>query len=122
MNQNVTKAIGKIIEEAEKMRGAYYFIPPQNAGMRRSYEKYHSHERVEWSEGGHEYSAEYTVRCTCSNVYASGEYTKDGKRTTLTAIRNSYNRLLAAKISEVVSDVDRVIDNLQNINKEAENA
>ena len=87
------KAINAIIEEAVRMKNAYFFIPPQNAGMRRSYEKYHSHEKIVWTDNGHEYSAEYIVTCSCRNVYAKGEYTKDGKPTTLTAIKNSYKRL-----------------------------
>ena len=85
--------IEAIIAEAEAMRGAYFFTPPTNAGGRRSYEKRHSHPLTEWEEGGHRYTAEYTVRCTCGNVYASGEYTRDGKRTTLTAVKNSLKRL-----------------------------
>ena len=87
--------ISAIISEAEKMKNAYFFRPPMAAGMRRSYEKYHSHDLVTWEEGGHVYTAKYTVSCSCNNVYASGEYTKDGKKTTLTAIRNSYKRISA---------------------------
>ena len=36
------------------------------------------------------------MRSATVTVYASGEYTRDGKRTTLLAIRNSYNRMLVA--------------------------
>lgn len=88
-------AIKAIADEAESMKNAYYFRPPMNAGSRRSYEKRHSHDEVRWTEGGHEYTAEYTVSCSCNNVYAKGSYTKDGKTTTLTAIRNSLKRLIA---------------------------
>lgn len=86
---NIINRIGNIIDEAEAMQNAYFFNPPTHAGERRSYEKKHSHELVEWEEGGHT----YTVECSCKNVYAHGEYTKDGKKTTLTAIRNSYRRM-----------------------------
>jgi len=89
--------IANIIAEAETMRGAYFFQSPRNAGARRSYEKYHSHDEVAWSEGGHDYTAKFDVSCTCSGVYAKGTYTRDGKATTLTAIRNSYKRLLQAE-------------------------
>lgn len=88
------KQIKAIIDEAEKMRGAYFFTPPGSAGNRRSYERYHSHDQVEWTEGGHTYTAAYIVECSCKNVYAKGKYTRDGKTTTLTTIRNSYNRLV----------------------------
>lgn len=99
MEQSIKGAIKAIIDEADKMSGAYFFIPPQNAGGRRSYEQYHSHDEVRWNEGGHEYTARYEVRCSCKNVYAKGEYTKDGQRTTLTAIKNSYKRMFAEEAS-----------------------
>lgn len=92
MNATTTQ-IADIIAQAEKMRNAYFFSPPTSAGGRRSYEKYNSRPRVEWQEGGHTYTAAYTVTCSCSNVYAQGEYTRDGKKTTLTAIRNSARRM-----------------------------
>ena len=94
MNNNVN-AIKAIIDEATAMRNAYFFHSPINAGSRRSYEKYHSHDMVEWEDNGHTYTAKYTVSCSCANVYAKGEYTKDGKPTTLTAIKASYKRLSA---------------------------
>ena len=91
--ENIIAKIAAIINEAETMKHAYFFKSPTSAGGRRSYEKYHSHDTVEWEDGGHTYSARYTVSCSCANVYARGEYTRDGKPTTLTAIKNSYNRL-----------------------------
>lgn len=90
---DITGKIAAIIDEAEKMRGAYFFSSPTSAGARRSYEKYHSHDMIEWQESGHTYTAAYTVSCSCSNVYAKGHYTKDGQPTTLTAIKASYKRL-----------------------------
>lgn len=87
------KKIEEIVYEAEKMKGAYFYTPPENASLRRSYEKYHSHGPVEWSEGGHTYSAEYEVSCSCRNVYAKGYYYRDEKRTTITTIKNSLKRL-----------------------------
>ena len=92
---NIISAIGAIIDEATEMKNAYFFTPPVNAGGRRYYEKQHSHNQVEWTEGGHTYTAEYIVSCSCANVYAYGKYTKDGNKTTLTAIKNSYKRLTA---------------------------
>lgn len=85
--------IESIINEAENMKNAYFFTPPCNASSRKSYEKKHSHPLVTWTEGGHTYTAEFTVSCSCKNVYAYPSYTKDGKKTTLTAIKNSYNRM-----------------------------
>lgn len=80
----------------EKFKNAYFFNPPQAASMRRSYEKRNSTELIEWNEGDTSYSAKFTVECSCKNVYAHGSYYKAGKKTTLTAIKNSYTRMKEA--------------------------
>lgn len=94
--QEIINAVQAIVDEAEYMKKAYFWTPDSSAGGRRSYERRHSHDLVEWDEGGHHYSAAYTVSCSCRNIYASGDYTKDGKKTTLLAIKNSLKRLQAA--------------------------
>lgn len=86
-------SIAAIIDLAESMKNAYFFAPPCTAVARRAYEDVYSAPMVEWDEGGRHYTAEYTTTCSCSNVYAKGTYTRDGKPTTLAAIRNSYRRL-----------------------------
>ena len=91
----IVNQIENLIATAEKFRNSYFWNPPSSAGGRRSYEKYHSIPEFCWQEGGHEYTASYTVSCSCRNIYASGSYTKDGKKTTLTAIKNSLKRLSA---------------------------
>ena len=95
MTESLKNAIYDIIREAEAMKNAYFFKAPGSKSLRRSYERYHSRDMVKWTENGHEYTAKFIVECSCSNVYARGEYTKDGKKTTLTAIKNSYKRLTA---------------------------
>ena len=92
MKDTIT-ALENLVRDAEYMKNAYFFTPPGHASERRSYEKKHSHSLVTWTENGHEYSAKYDVECSCRNVYARGTYTRDGKHTTLTAIRNSLNRM-----------------------------
>ena len=94
--KEVIAAVRGIVDEAERMRGAYFFRPPANAYGRRRYEQEHSHAEVAWEDGGHAYTAEYCVSCSCRNVYACGTYTRDGKKTTITAIRNSLKRMEAA--------------------------
>lgn len=91
------ESIELIVMEAETMKNAYFFRSPVTASARRSYERIHSHDVIEWIEGENVYTAEYRVRCSCNNVYAEGVYTKDGKRTTLTAIKNSLKRLKEAR-------------------------
>ena len=87
------KKINEIITEAAAMKGCYFWQSPGSAGARRSYEKKHSHDEITWTDGKDTYTAEYSVRCSCSNIYATGTYTKNGKKTTLLAIKNSLKRL-----------------------------
>ena len=89
----IINAVREIVSEAENMKNAYFWNSPSSAASRRWYEKQHSHGLVEWDEGGHHYTAEYSVSCSCANVYANGNYTKDGRKTNLTAIRNSLKRM-----------------------------
>lgn len=94
MNKDTLKAtLENLFTEAETMKNAYFFKPPVNASARRSYEKHHSISEFSWTENDHEYSAEFVVECSCKNVYAYGIYKRDGKKTTLTAIKNSYHRM-----------------------------
>ena len=90
---NITNNLENLFQTAEKFKSAYFFTPPQGANMRRSYEEFHSIPEFSWEEGGNAYTAEFRVECSCSHVYARGVYTRNGKSTTLTAIKNSYKRL-----------------------------
>lgn len=89
--------LGLIIATAEKMKNSYFWKSPSFAAQRRRYEKQYTFDEIAWSEGGNEYTAKYTVTCSCRNIYASGHYTKNGNETTLTAIRNSYKRMTENK-------------------------
>lgn len=89
----IISAIASIISQAEKFKGAYFFTPAANSILRASYDKFHSRDTVEWDDNGHHYTARFDVCSTCSHVEAHGVYYKDGKKTTLTAIKNSYKRL-----------------------------
>ena len=97
---NTVAAVRAIIATAEAMRNAYFFTPPCSAGARRAYERQHSHDVVMWQDGRHTYSAAYECICSCRNVYARGLYTKDGRPTTLAAIKNSMNRLYVKVMKE----------------------
>ena len=92
---NIILKIEEIVNEAKRMKNAFFFESPGSAGARRSYEDYHSHDTVTWCEGGNEYSARFRVRCSCRYVYANGIYTKNGEDTNLKAIRYSLARLKA---------------------------
>lgn len=95
--EKIIAKIELIIDEAVTMKNAYFWTPPTKAAERRLYEEKHSHDVVSWEDGGHTYTAEYTVECSCNNIYAHGTYTRDGNKTTLTAIKNSLKRLKAAQ-------------------------
>ena len=86
---DLINAIENIIETAETMRNAYFYIPDRIAARRRYYEEKHSTEKVEWEESGNRYTAQFITHCSCKHIYAKGYYTRNGESTTLTAIRNS---------------------------------
>ena len=91
--ENLNAKLKNLIDTAERFRNAYFWSAPGNAGARRSYERQNSVPLIAWTENGHNYTAEFTVNCSCRNIYANGTYTRDGKNTTITVIRNSYRRL-----------------------------
>ena len=90
-------AVAAIVAEAENCKSAYFWTPSPTAGGRRANEHRRSHACASWTEGGHAYTAAYSYRESCNNCYASGYYTRDGKITTLTAVRNSLRRMEAAQ-------------------------
>jgi len=92
--QETISKIAEIIAAAEKYKNAYFFTPPASASSRRWLEKKYSFPKVEWEEGGNTYSAWFSIECSCRNIYTYNCYTKNGKVTNLTAIRNSYKRLV----------------------------
>lgn len=91
--KEIIEKLTEICEEADRMRNAYFFEPPKRAAERRDYEWYHSHPEISWEEGGHVYTAQYGVSCSCKYIYARGYYTKDGEKTNLKAIKSSLERL-----------------------------
>lgn len=86
-----------IIEEAQKLKHAYFFTPPRTSTGREMYEEEHSWDMVSWEENGDEYTAEFKVECSAKHIIAKGYYTKNGNKTNLTAIKNSLKRLKAMK-------------------------
>ena len=86
--------VKEILAQAEKFRNVHFWRPEPTAGGRRSMERRESRPLVEWDEGGHHYTAQFDVTCTAGGrTEAKASYTKDGKRTTAVAIRNSLKRM-----------------------------
>ncbi|MGM9807276.1 MAG: hypothetical protein ACI3Z6_04230 [Candidatus Onthomorpha sp.] len=100
-NQNETQEtiykIGEIIDAAEKYKNAYFFTPPASARSRRWLEKKYNFPEIEWKEGNDTYTASFSLECSCRNIYTFPYYTKNGKKTNITAIRNSYKTLVDNK-------------------------
>ena len=46
-----------------------------------------------WWDGDTKFTACYIVNCKYNHIFAKGYYTRDGKKTNLTAIKNSLKRL-----------------------------
>lgn len=84
-----------LVNVADHYRSAFYLTPPATAGGRRYEEHLGTVPFFEWEEGGHKFTACYRVQCTCRYIHANGYYTRDGKKTNLTAIKNSLKRLEA---------------------------
>lgn len=93
--KEIISALDLIIGTAEAFKGAYFFTPPASASGRRSYEKYHSVPFFAFEYNGIEYTCEYRISCSCSSVYAKGIYTRNGNKTTLTAIKNVLKKMKA---------------------------
>ena len=92
--------IRALVAVADYYRDAIFMTPSSLAAGRRSEEKRGTIPEFSWTEGGHKYTACYKVICSCTHVYASGYYTRDGKKTNLTAIKNSLQRLEAEQKQE----------------------
>lgn len=98
---NILNSLESIMDSAERCKNAYFWQSPQSARARRSFERENSVPEIAWRDGKDIYTAEYVVKCSCNNVYARGIYTKNGNKTTLTAIKNSYKRLLKQEAQNV---------------------
>lgn len=99
-------AVRDILVQAAKFNNAYFWWPEKSAYSRRMMERNESRPMIEWDEGGHHYTAEFVVICTCGHTEGKGRYTKDGKKTNATAIRNSANRMERdLKMAEMESEL-----------------
>ena len=85
--------IEDVVDMADKMKNAWFWEGGGNESTRKYYDKKHSVPEVCWEDGGKKYSAEFCTSSSYRHVYTKGYYYRDGKETTLTAIRNSYYRM-----------------------------
>ena len=83
-------SISRIIENAEYCRKTYFWHPSPTASQRREAEEKYSISMVSWCENGDIYTAEFYYHESCNHVYSRGYYTKNGEKTNLRAIKNSF--------------------------------
>lgn len=93
MKNELINNLENLIDTSERLKGAYFWNGG-NASSRDYTEKKYSVEKFEWNENGDNYSAEIIVKCSRANVYVTKNFTRNSKKTTLTAIKNSYKRLV----------------------------
>lgn len=94
-NWDLVARIHHLLVVCDQLKNAYFWHAPTSAGGRRSLERRYSVPVIEWSEGGHSYSAAVQIDCSCHHVYVVKLFYKDGVKTTITSIRNSWLRLCA---------------------------
>lgn len=99
-------AIKRIISTADYTRKCYFWNPSPTASQRRGMEEKYTCPKITWTENGHTFTAEFSYRESCKNVYAKGYYTKDGISTNLKAIKYSFDRLIPLA---TVSDSDEIL-------------
>lgn len=89
----IIAAVEEVVWCADRMRNSFHRFPPKTARERRRFEDRNTFDRVTWYEGTDVYTAAFETVCSARKIYAKGEYTKNGNKTTLTAIKNSLKRL-----------------------------
>lgn len=96
-----------VIEMAERCRNAYFWSPSGNARGRRANEDRNNIPKETFEYNGVEWEIGYSYEESCKNVYAKGLYCKDGKRTTLTAVRGLVKRLTAE--IEILESLEKAV-------------
>lgn len=92
MNNEILNLIRQVITTAERLKNAYFWhgVPYKS---QKYYEQRDSVPEVTWEEGGHTYSAEIQTQYSNKHVYVNKYFYRDGNKTTLTAIKNSFCRM-----------------------------
>ncbi len=91
--QNNITELEYLFNQDRKYKKCYFWNSYGNSQDRGRRSREESIPEFSWDEGGHHYTAEFVVEYKYSYVKARGHYTKDGKKTNLTAIKNSYKRM-----------------------------
>lgn len=100
--------IKNIIDIADFCMHAYMWtnqISPESCDANN---KAFNHETVAWRDGNDIFEASFVFRQNMRGTYAKGIYFRNGEKTTLTAVKNSYKRLTASDYQKtaIVEDDD----------------
>ena len=85
--------IRALISVAEHYRNAFYMPVPLTVNECIQEEIRGAVPYFSWFDGDTKFTAFYIVKCKYNHILAKGFYTRDGKKTNLTAIKNSLKRL-----------------------------
>ena len=85
--------IRALIRVAEFYRNAFYMPMPLTFNDCIKTEIHGNVPFFSWIDGNTKFTACYIVKCKENHIFAKGYYTRDGKKTNLTAIKNSLKRL-----------------------------
>jgi hypothetical protein len=88
--REMKKRLGEIVERHEKLQNSYFWSPNRNANGRRNTEKRYNDIYENKMYGIY---AENRYRESCKNVYYKGIFYLDGKKTTVTKIKNIISAL-----------------------------
>lgn len=85
--------IHALISVAEHFRNSFYMPVPLTMNEVIQEEISGTVPCFSWWDGNTKFTAFYIVKCKYNHIFAKGFYTRDGKKTNLTAIKNSLKRL-----------------------------
>lgn len=85
--------IRALIAVAEHYRNAFYMPVPLTMNECIQEEIRGAVPYFSWFDGNTKFTACYIVKCKYNHIFAEGFYTRDGKKTNITAIKNSLKRL-----------------------------
>ena len=94
LKNDVLCDVGYFINQCDYFKNSYFFQSPGLARARRKYEEENSISKFTVILNNDEYELEFTVNCSCNNVYVYKTIVKNGVRTNLKALRNSYKKEL----------------------------
>lgn len=93
-NQEIINKLHDLLFRVDKFKNCYFWSSDNgNAKQRESYCHYWNIPTFSFYESGNLYTVKFTVEQSRHNTYVKTLYTRNNKKTTLTAIKNALKRL-----------------------------